>query len=61
MTAHDEPAVVVRLPGFDHTVQDPVPDDVVVPSSVRVLIIEGNYTLFNQQPWNAMADLADEK
>lgn len=33
----------VRLPSFDHGVGDPVDDDVLVPSSAPVVIVEGLY------------------
>ncbi|KAK0839321.1 hypothetical protein LTS02_017527 [Friedmanniomyces endolithicus] len=61
VTAIDEPCTSIRIPSFDHAIQDPVPDDICVSSTVRVLIVEGNYTLFNQPPWNEMVGLAIEK
>ncbi|KAK5112091.1 hypothetical protein LTR85_011672 [Meristemomyces frigidus] len=57
----DDPSLAIWLPSFDHAIQDPVPRDICIPSTVRVVVIEGNYTLFNHSPWCAMAELAHEK
>ncbi|KAK5126506.1 hypothetical protein LTR08_004758 [Meristemomyces frigidus] len=61
VTEDDDPTLAIWLPSFDHAVQDLVPGDICISSTVRVLIIEGNYTLFSQPPWSAMAELAHEK
>ena len=49
------------MPSFDHTVQDPVPNGIRVPETTRVVIVEGNYVLFDQAPWNKLADMVDER
>lgn len=48
-------------PSFDHAVQDPVENDIVVSSQNRIVIIEGNYTLLDQKPWSKIPDLCDER
>jgi len=48
-------------PSFDHAVQDPVANDICISSRSKIVIIEGNYTLLNEHPWNKMAELVDEK
>lgn len=60
VTAEDDPDLAVRLPSFDHAKQDPVEDDIYVSSASQVLIIEGNYLLLNEAPWNSISDLVDE-
>lgn len=51
----------VRLPGFDHAAQDPTDDAIVLSSDIKVVILEGNYTLLDIPPWNKIASLAHEK
>ena len=54
--AHD-----VYLPSFDHNVQDPVANDILVQSTTKVVIVEGNYTLLNLDPWKEIASMAHER
>eukprot|EP01063_Lacrimia_lanifica_P008621 TRINITY_DN15693_c0_g1_i1.p1 TRINITY_DN15693_c0_g1~~TRINITY_DN15693_c0_g1_i1.p1 ORF type:complete len:194 (+),score=73.21 TRINITY_DN15693_c0_g1_i1:72-584(+) len=51
-----------RLPGFDHSRGDPDPDALCVPASCHVLIVEGNYMLYDgAAPWDQVASLCDYK
>jgi pantothenate kinase len=61
VTQVDRPELGVRLPSFDHTVQDPVEDDIYVPSSAKVVIVEGNYLLLDEEPWNKATGVFDER
>lgn len=56
-----EPEIVIRAPSFDHAVKDPVPDTIAISSRTKVVIIEGNYTLLDEKPWNGIADLVDDR
>lgn len=51
----------IGAPSFDHGVQDPVADGIKIPSRNKLVIIEGNYTLFNESPWNQVGDVVDER
>lgn len=51
----------VAAPSFDHATQDPVQDDIHIPSSSRIAIIEGNYTLLDEVPWSNIANMVDER
>ncbi|KAK7978713.1 nicotinamide riboside kinase [Apiospora saccharicola] len=51
---------LLDLIAFDHAVQDPVADDIRISSRSKVVIIEGNYTLLNERPWNKIAELVHE-
>jgi hypothetical protein len=42
-------------------VGDPVPDAIHISSAARIVIVEGNYTLLNEKPWNRIAALVDER
>ena len=58
----DENAIAfLSVPGFDHAVQDPTPGTVPIMSDAGIVIIEGNYTLLDEEPWRNIAPLADEK
>lgn len=58
---HDDPSNNLWLPSFDHAKQDPVPLDICVPATARVVILEGNYVLLNQHPWSQIGEMADER
>ncbi|KAK1524112.1 short chain dehydrogenase [Colletotrichum costaricense] len=51
----------VLAPTFDHKVKDPVSDGFTVDADVQVCIVEGNYLLVDDEPWNQIADLVDER
>lgn len=40
-----------RVPSFDHAVKDPVADAIEIPAEARVVFVEGNYLLLDEQPW----------
>lgn len=60
-TTSEELEHIVYAPSFDHTIQDPVENDIAIFSRIRVLIIKGNYMLMNQKPWSGIADICDER
>ena len=61
VTAGDEPELVIHAPTFDHALKDPVPDDLTISSQTRLIIIEGNYTLLEADPWRDIAGIVDER
>jgi len=58
---HDDPSQDLWLPSFDHAKQDPVPFDIRIPTTTRVVILEGNYVLLNQHPWSQIGEMSDER
>lgn len=40
----------IRAPSFDHAIKDPVEDDIFIPRSARIVIIEGLYTALSYPP-----------
>lgn len=50
----------ILLPGFDHAEKDPVAGAVRVEAETEVLILEGNWLLFDEAPWDEIARLAHE-
>ena len=49
----------VWLPDFDRTVDEPRPDRIYIPAGAPIVIIEGNYLLLSERPWDEVADLLD--
>ncbi|KAK1987691.1 phosphoribulokinase/uridine kinase [Colletotrichum cereale] len=56
-----EPEIIIRAPSFDHAAKDPLPGVIEISSRTEVVIIEGNYTLLNEEPWSGIADLVDDR
>ncbi|KAI5360128.1 Putative phosphoribulokinase/uridine kinase, P-loop containing nucleoside triphosphate hydrolase [Septoria linicola] len=51
----------LTLPGFDHAAKDPVEDGISVASSDKVVLLEGNYVLLGEEPWDQIAEMVDER
>lgn len=49
----------VLAPGFDRTVEEPVPDAIALPPERRLVIVEGNYLLLERDGWAPVAGLLD--
>ena len=54
-----QPGHEVRAPAFDRVLNDPVADRVIVAPGDGIVIVEGNYLLLDEQPWNELFDLLD--
>lgn len=52
-------AGTVLAPGFDRTIEEPVPDLVVIAPQVAHVIVEGNYLLLPSGGWERVAPLLD--
>lgn len=50
-----------RAPSFDHAHGDPVEDDIIIETSHKVVLVEGNYLLLPETPWNELRDLFDSR
>lgn len=57
----NSPDQAITAPTFDHAIKDPVPDGVKIGPEIQVCLIEGNYLLSNEAPWDAIAGLVDER
>jgi pantothenate kinase len=49
----------IHVPTFDHAVKDPVPNGLLVPSTARIILFEGNYLLVDETPWSEVKSLVD--
>lgn len=61
VTATSEPEITVHCPSFDHAKQDPIADDIKISSKHRIVIVEGNYTLLDESPWNAISEIVHDR
>lgn len=50
----------VFAPSFRRTVDEPIAGEIEVPAGVRLVIVEGNYLLVDEPPWDRVRDLLDE-
>jgi len=49
----------VFAPGFDRTIEEPVPDAIVIQPSAATVVVEGNYLLLDSGGWEEAAELFD--
>lgn len=47
-------------PSFDHSLKDPMENDIVIDKEIQVVIIEGNYVSLGDEVWTEIADYVDE-
>lgn len=50
----------IFVPGFDHAKKDPEPDAICVRPDATVVIVEGNWLLFDEEPWRCIAEVVDD-
>lgn len=50
----------VRAPGFDRSIEEPVPDAIEIGDDIRIVIVEGNYLLHDRDGWERVRPLLDE-
>lgn len=51
----------VSAPAFDHATKDPVEAAVLIPSNTEVCIVDGNYVLSDEAPWDQLHALTDDR
>ncbi len=57
---HESPYRKVGAPSFDHERHDPVYDEITIQPSHRLIVVEGNYLLHDEPPWDRVRSLLDE-
>jgi len=50
----------VYAPSFERTVDEGIAGEVAIPAGVEIVIVEGNYLLVDQEPWNRIPALLAE-
>ncbi|CZR46805.1 uncharacterized protein FPRO_12256 [Fusarium proliferatum ET1] len=58
--SRERPFATLYMPSFDHEIKDPVPDAIVISPDVKIVLVEGNWLLYNQHPWNQIVNYADD-
>ncbi|KAG0648002.1 uridine kinase [Hyphodiscus hymeniophilus] len=51
--------VPILAPSFSHTIKDPVSDGIQIPSTVSIILVEGNYLLLEEDGWSDVSPLVD--
>lgn len=54
------PAQRVMCPAFDRSLDESSPDAIAVQQHHKVVVVEGNYLLLQESPWNQIGELMDE-
>lgn len=49
----------VTAPGFDRTIEEPVPGGIEIGADIRIVIVEGNYLLHDRDGWERVRPLLD--
>jgi pantothenate kinase len=57
---HKRPFRMVTAPSYDRELHDPVRDGITILPHHRLIIIEGNYLLYDKPPWDRVGPLLDE-
>lgn len=52
-------APILYAPTFDHQTKDPVQNGTSVHPGTSIIILEGNYLLYDKDPWREVASLVD--
>jgi len=55
-----ERARVIYAPSFDHALKDPVADAIAISPNISVVLLEGNWLLYDEEPWRRISQLVDE-
>jgi pantothenate kinase len=50
----------VYAPSFERTVDEGIAGEIAIPADARIVIVEGNYLLVDQEPWRRIPDLLAE-
>lgn len=61
VTTNTELQVNNSAPSFDHATKDPVMDAIQVSSHTRLVILEGNCTSLDVEPWRDIAKACVER
>lgn len=56
----ETPLHTVNCPAFDREFDEPTRDAITVSPENKIVVVEGNYLLLKQDPWNRIAPLLDE-
>jgi pantothenate kinase len=52
--------ITISAPAFDHAEKDPVEDAILIKPDVSLIILEGNWILYDQKPWKRISQIVDD-
>ncbi|TVY33292.1 putative uridine kinase [Lachnellula subtilissima] len=55
-----ETSDIIIAPTFDHAAKDPVDDGITITPAITFVLLEGNYLLLDEEPWNQVQGLVDD-
>lgn len=55
-----ERSEAILAPSFDHELKDPMADGISITPQVEIVILEGNWLLFDSDPWSRISGLVDD-
>jgi pantothenate kinase len=50
----------IHAPSFDHSVKDPIQNDIAIPPTARIVLFEGLYVALDEPGWREANKLMDE-
>lgn len=50
----------IKAPGFDHAEKDPVQEAYCIPGGFTLIILEGNWLLYDKEPWRQISTMVDD-
>ncbi|KAL8874351.1 MAG: hypothetical protein Q9174_000302 [Haloplaca sp. 1 TL-2023] len=53
-------STTIYAPSFDHAIKDPVDNDIPIPTTARIVVLEGNYLSLKKGLWKEAAELMNE-
>jgi pantothenate kinase len=56
----NETGHTMYAPAFERTVDEPVAGAIAIPPSARIVVVEGNYLLVDDEPWRGIRGLVAE-
>lgn len=59
-TTRDDRSIIHLAPSFDHERKDPVEQSLKIGPEVEIIIIEGNWLLFDEPPWSTISEIMDD-
>jgi pantothenate kinase len=54
------PSHIILAPSFDHALKDPAEDGIRITPDIKFILLEGNYLLLDEEPWNKIVGLVDD-
>jgi pantothenate kinase len=57
---YSQKAGTIWVPSFDHATKDPIANAIPITESISLVLLEGNYLLYDVPPWNRISAIVDD-